>query len=55
MYVAGFYYNNGNYRGFGDTKIIPDVDVVRTEAIPTFLSAIFDLSLLEYPSISGEN
>ncbi|VDN28168.1 unnamed protein product [Cylicostephanus goldi] len=28
MYVAGFYYNNGNYRGFGDSKIIPGVDMV---------------------------
>ncbi|VDP11845.1 unnamed protein product [Heligmosomoides polygyrus] len=32
VYVAGFYYNNGNYRGFGDTKIIPDVDVEKIDA-----------------------
>ncbi|KAJ1351826.1 hypothetical protein KIN20_007977 [Parelaphostrongylus tenuis] len=31
-YVAGFYYNNGNYRGFGDTKIIPNVDVAKIDA-----------------------
>ncbi|VDM55137.1 unnamed protein product [Angiostrongylus costaricensis] len=32
-YVAGFYYNNGNYRGFGDTKIIPNVDVSKIDAL----------------------
>ncbi|WKX90543.1 hypothetical protein Q1695_009409 [Nippostrongylus brasiliensis] len=48
VYVAGFYYNSGNYRGFGDTKIIPDVDVSKVDALvrvsnaqntsPSFLS-----------------
>lgn len=25
-FTAGFYGNGGNYKGFGDTKIVPDVD-----------------------------
>ncbi|VDN28167.1 unnamed protein product, partial [Cylicostephanus goldi] len=33
MYVAGFYYNNGNYRGFGDSKIIPGVDMKKIDAL----------------------
>ncbi|KIH46078.1 hypothetical protein ANCDUO_23871 [Ancylostoma duodenale] len=33
VYVAGFYYNNGNYRGFGDSKIIPNVTVEKVDAL----------------------
>ncbi|XGW21770.1 hypothetical protein V3C99_004603 [Haemonchus contortus] len=33
VYVAGFYFNSGNYRGFGDTKIIPGVDVAKIDAL----------------------
>ncbi|KAK6058892.1 peptidase family M49 [Cooperia oncophora] len=33
VYVAGFYFNNGNYRGFGDTKIVPAVDVAKIDAL----------------------
>ena len=28
VYMAGFIYNNGNYKGFGDTKFVPSVDEV---------------------------
>ncbi|KAK6728133.1 hypothetical protein RB195_005654 [Necator americanus] len=33
VYVAGFYYNNGNYRGFGDSKIIPSVSAEKIDAL----------------------
>ncbi|VDN24972.1 unnamed protein product [Cylicostephanus goldi] len=33
MYVSRFYYNNGNYRGFGDSKIIPGVDIKKIDAL----------------------
>lgn len=28
IYVAGFYSNMGNYKSFGDTKFVPNVDQV---------------------------
>lgn len=28
VYVAGFYCNMGNYKSFGDTKFVPNVDQV---------------------------
>lgn len=33
IYVAGFYGNLGNYKSFGDTKIIPDVSVESLEKL----------------------
>ncbi|XP_063222165.1 dipeptidyl peptidase 3 isoform X3 [Bacillus rossius redtenbacheri] len=33
VYAAVFYSNNGNYRGFGDTKFIPNVSKEKLEAL----------------------
>ncbi|XP_048523550.1 dipeptidyl peptidase 3 isoform X2 [Dendroctonus ponderosae] len=45
VYAAGVIANSGNYKGFGDTKIIPDID-------PNRLEQLLSLSL-SWPSISA--
>uniref|UniRef100_A0A1I7WT77 dipeptidyl-peptidase III n=1 Tax=Heterorhabditis bacteriophora TaxID=37862 RepID=A0A1I7WT77_HETBA len=49
VYVAGFYYNGGNYRGFGDTKIVPNVDTVSFTKIDSLVRT--SLAVNTYPSL----
>ncbi|VDK42649.1 unnamed protein product [Anisakis simplex] len=35
VFSAGFYSNSGNYKGFGDTKIVPDVPKEKLKALLT--------------------
>lgn len=49
VYVAAFYSNMGNYRGFGDSKIVPNLPVEKLEVLVKSSAAFkADASSLEF-------
>ncbi|CAJ0916533.1 unnamed protein product, partial [Mesorhabditis belari] len=40
VYVAGFYNNSGNYKGFGDSKIVPGVSTEKITSLVTASDAV---------------